>query len=182
MKSVRIYILAIVLSMMALSGCGTNREDVDQSEVEMVSSAGAVGTEDAETNRNTESEKNEQEVVKQKTGKSEPSAPLVETTTPMDIEAAWEVLRKAYFEFSELNEMSYDEAENLNVVTWQGVMPFSEGDEERPCETIVFYDHTDGSSYVFGCWTVFYEGDEVYATRTEGWYFVNMYTGEVTGM
>lgn len=93
----------------------------------------------------------------------------------MDVETAWQLLKETCFPSSELNEMSYDQNGRLMVVTYRGEMEFS----KRPCENVVFYDREEDDSHIFGCYLVFYEGDEVFTTSTRGWYTVNSHTGEV---
>lgn len=99
---------------------------------------------------------------------------------PIDVETAWQYLKEAYFDTSELNEISYDEDNKLKVVTWRGEMEFSDGEEERPCESVVFFDHQEEDAYIFGNYLVFYDGTDIYGLRTRGWYSVNVYTGEVS--
>ena len=98
----------------------------------------------------------------------------------IDVETAWQYLKEAYFDTSELNEISYDEDNKLKVVTWRGEMEFSDGEEERPCESVVFFDHQEEDAYIFGNYLVFYDGTDIYGLRTRGWYSVDAYTGEVS--
>lgn len=104
-----------------------------------------------------------------------------EERVKISIEEAWELLRQKYYSNSELNEISYDENGLMHIVTWHGELQFSNDDELRPCDSVVFYDREENEEYIFGNWIVFYDGDEVYGTKTKAWYRVNIYTGEVSG-
>lgn len=103
-----------------------------------------------------------------------------ETEEMISVEEAWQHLRDNFFTTSELNEISYDDNNKLNVVTYRGKAEFSNGEEPRPCESVVLYDHQEDDEYVFGNYMVFYDGNDVYGTKTRGWYSVNVYTGEVS--
>ena len=61
-------------------------------------------------------------------------------------------------------------------------MEFTDGDILRPVENIILYDDEDEESYIYVNYLVFYDGEEVYATRTLNWYFVSKVTGEVTSV
>ena len=98
----------------------------------------------------------------------------------IDVETAWQYLKDAFFSTAELNEISYDEDGKLTVVVYRGEMEFSSDEDQRPCESIVFFDHQEADEYIFGNYMVFYDGKDVYALRTRGWYSVNAYTGEAT--
>ncbi len=99
----------------------------------------------------------------------------------MDVEAAWKHLKEMYFKTTEMEEIQSNENGELQVVIGRTEMAFSEDDIERPCESVVFYDGEEDSDYIFGHYYVFYteDGQEVYATKTKGWYKVDFYTGEV---
>lgn len=49
-----------------------------------------------------------------------------------------------------------------------------------PAKVSFFFNHQEADEYIFGNYMVFYDGKDVYALRTRGWYFVNAYTGEAT--
>ena len=98
----------------------------------------------------------------------------------IDVETAWQYLKDAFFSTAELNEISYDEDGKLTVIVYRGEMEFSSDEDQRPCESIVFFDHQEADEYIFGNYMVFYDGEDIYALRTRGWYSVNAYTGEAT--
>lgn len=98
----------------------------------------------------------------------------------IDIEVAWQYLKESFFSSAQLNEISYDEDNKLRIVTYRGEMEFNGEDKKRPCESVVFFDHQEDDDYVFGNYLVFYDGKEIFGSKTRGWYHVNSYTGEVT--
>lgn len=98
----------------------------------------------------------------------------------LSVEDAWEVLREKYFMDSELNEISYDQQERMQIVVGRGEAQFNVEDNLRTCESVVFYDREENNEYVFGHWLVFYDGDKVYGTKTKGWYLVDVLTGNVS--
>lgn len=105
---------------------------------------------------------------------------LEENREKISVEDAWELLRQKYYSNAEVNEISYDENGRMQIVTWHGESQFTYDDELRPCDSLVFYDREENEEYIFGNWLVFYDGDEVYGTKTKAWYSVNVYTGEIT--
>lgn len=102
----------------------------------------------------------------------------------LTVEEAWELIKvsSANLEYSELQEISYDENGNFQVVIGRGYRPWSDEDFDRLCEGIIFFDSEGDGSYLFGHHYVYYEEDEetVFATQTQGWYEVDFYTGEVS--
>lgn len=97
-----------------------------------------------------------------------------------DVETAWGYLKAAYFSECGLEEISYDENDNFQVVIDRFEQDFGDENQTRPCESVVFLEDADDSYYMFGHYNVFYDGDTVYATQTRGRYQVDHDTGEVT--
>lgn len=109
---------------------------------------------------------------------SDDSAEIPESD--IDMITAWEYLKASYFSSCELEEISYDENDNLQVVIGRTEMAFGDEIEERPCESVLFIDEVEENYYTFGWYNVFYDGDTIYATQTRGWYRVNRLTREVS--
>ncbi len=111
----------------------------------------------------------------------EQQSELEDASKKLTVEEAWEYLKNAYFCEIELEDKEYDENGNWQVVIGRTEMPFFEDDLDRPCESIVFFDSEEDSYYMFGYYHVYYEEneEEVFATKTAGWYEVDFNTGEV---
>lgn len=103
----------------------------------------------------------------------------------LTVEEAWGCLKKNYtfFETAEMEEISYDDRGNMQILIGRGYWSWSDEEFDRLCESLVFYNTEEDSRYLFGHHYVYYEEDEetVFATQTKGWYAVNYYTGEVSG-
>lgn len=75
---------------------------------------------------------------------------------------------------------TYDDRGYPNYVIANGVRTYYEAD--RPFEMVLFYDgQYDDETYKFGIWTVYYEedGETVFSLSTNGWYRMNIYTGDI---
>ena len=178
----------MVMTLFLFAACGAREDDHElpvqnQTEhpvekTEEVSETEEADTEEAETAGadTAKAETAEADTEIKDGSEKNPS----ESAEPIDVETAWQYLKETYFDTSELNEISYDEDNKLQVVTWRGEMEFSDGEEERPCESVVFFDHQEEDAYIFGNYMVFYDGTDIYGLRTRGWYSVNVYTGEVS--
>lgn len=108
----------------------------------------------------------------------------VDYALKLTVEEAWGCLKKNYtfFETAEMEEISYDDYGNMQIVIGKAYWPWSDEEFDRFCESLVFYNTEEDSCYLFGHHYVYYEEDEetVFATQTKGWYAVNYYTGEVS--
>lgn len=108
----------------------------------------------------------------------------VDYSLKLTVEEAWGCLKKNYtfFETAEMEEISYDDRGNMQILIGRGYWSWSDEEFDRLCESLVFYNTEEDSRYLFGHHYVYYEEDEetVFATQTKGWYAVNYYTGEVS--
>ena len=173
----------MVMALCLFAACGAREDDHELpvqnqtehpvEETEEVSETAEAETAEVDT---TKVETAEADTEIKDGSKKNPSG----SAEPIDVETAWQYLKEAYFDTSELNEISYDEDNKLKVVTWRGEMEFSDGEEEHPCENVVFFDHQEEDAYIFGNYLVFYDGTDIYGLRTRGWYSVDVYTGEVS--
>uniref|UniRef100_UPI00405705A1 YARHG domain-containing protein n=1 Tax=Acetatifactor sp. TaxID=1872090 RepID=UPI00405705A1 len=102
----------------------------------------------------------------------------------LTVEEAWKLLKENYTHLrdAELEEISYDDNGNMQIVIGRGYWPWSDEEVDRYCESLVFFDTEEDSCYLFGHHYVYYEEDEeiVFATQTKGWFEVDFYTGEVS--
>lgn len=172
-------IVVIVMALFLLVACG---EKDDHHEMPGDQTEHPVEKTE-EVSETTEMEMTEAETAEaDKDIKNESEKNASERAEPIDVETAWQYLKKTYFDTSELNEISYDDDNKLEAVIWRGEMEFSDGEEERPCESVVFFDHQEEDAYIFGNYMVFYDGTDIYGLRTRGWYTVNVYTGEASLM
>lgn len=98
----------------------------------------------------------------------------------LTVEEAWKCLKETLDMTINNEEIRTDENGVFEVVVNKMQLAFTDGEEERPCESVIFFDSEENQSYLFGHYYVFYEGEEVYATNTKGWYEVDCITGSVT--
>lgn len=98
----------------------------------------------------------------------------------LTVEEAWKYLKETLDITMENEEIRTDENGAFEVVFNKMQLAFTDGEVERPCESVIFFDSEENQSYLFGHYYVFYEGEEVYATNTKGWYEVDSITGSVT--
>lgn len=98
----------------------------------------------------------------------------------LDQEEAWNKLKLVYFADIEKEDIKYDETGNIHVVVASWNQCFENETKERFGETVVFYDGEEQDFYNFGCYKEYYNSNgTLFATQTQGWYKVNVYTGEV---
>lgn len=155
--AVVVFFVALVVGFFI----GINHEEKHSTEIEL------------STDKNIENNGKQNEIL------SDINADNSEKEEMISVENAWQNLRDKFFKTAELNEISYDNNNKLKVVTYRGEAEFSNGEEVRPCESVVFYNHQEEDEYIFGNYMVFYDGDDIYGTKTRGWYSVNVYTGDV---
>ena len=102
----------------------------------------------------------------------------------LTVEEAWELLKEnyTYLEDAELEEISYDENSNFQVIIGKDYFIWSDETFDRYCESLIFFNCEEDGCYQFGHHYVYYEEDEntVFATQTKGWFEVDYITGEVT--
>ena len=87
----------------------------------------------------------------------------------LTVEEAWNYLKETLDITINNEEIRTDENGVFEVVVNKMQLAFTDGEEERPCESVIFFDSEENQLYLCGHYYVFYEGEEVYATNTKGW-------------
>lgn len=98
--------------------------------------------------------------------------------THEDVEKAFDLLYEEKLSFYEPKEIRFGEELEMTVVLDVTEEPFEEGSNDMYCETLASYDDWGDDGIMFWYHKVYYKGkDDVFATKTLGWYWVDIKTG-----
>lgn len=100
--------------------------------------------------------------------------------THEDVEAAFDLLYEEKLSYYEPKEIRFGDELEMTVVLDTSEEPFEEGGEAMYCETLAEYNDWDDDGIQFLHHKVYYKKKgEVFATKTLGWYWVDIKTGTV---
>ena len=94
-------------------------------------------------------------------------------------EELWEILYRERFSTYEPTEMRYGLDSEFSVVLDAGEKSFEEGGAKMRYENLVSFMGADDDGYQFWWYEVYYEGEEVFGTKTRGWFWMDEASGKI---